>query len=288
MSGPLTVASNGLLQVTGGITFPAPITNAGTVVWTGGATWYMRAPFENLSGALFDWQGDGSLYHDQTGWWFDNAGTFRKSAGSGWGYMSMPFRNTGTVQGQSGTLQFYYTCQNSSTMESLAGLVLFNAYSETSSANLAVSLGGTAPSAYGHLDFVNAPTFIGQFTVRTHNGFRPNAGDAFVVLSYPSATVRFICLNGLDLGGGILLLPEFRPTKLTLTATAYTPGPLPQLFVSRAPGGVRITWPLGFPGWKLLSTTNLTSPVWVELPVQCGNQALVPWSGPMAFFRLVQ
>jgi len=96
------------------------------------------------------------------------------------------------------------------------------------------------------------------------------------------------CLNGLDLGGGILLVPSFSSTRLTLTATTYTVTDRPQLFISRAPGAVRLTWPLGFPGWKLLTTTNLTAPVWVEAPIQCGNQALVPIRGPMAFFQMTQ
>lgn len=71
--------------------------------------------------------------------------------------------------------------------------------------------------------------------------------------------------------------------SMTITGTDR-----PQLFISRAPGAVRLTWPLGFPGWKLLTTTNRTAPVWVEAPIQCGHQALVPIRGPMAFFQMTQ
>lgn len=288
VSGPLTVAGGGVMQLGGANAFQGPITNAGTVVWTGGAIWYMQTPFVNLYGALFDWQGDREMYDPAGTSWFLNEGTFRKSAGS-YGHVSIAFRNTGTVQLESGWMRFNSRLDNAGTLEAVGGTLGCSAvYAETASANLVVSLGGTATSAYGHLDFANAPTFNGQFTVRTHNGFRPAGGDAFVVLTYPSATTTFTCLNGLDLGGGILLVPSFSPTKLTLTATTYTVTDRPQLFISRAPGAVRLTWQLGFPGWKLLTTTNLTAPVWVEAPIQCGNQALVPIREPMAFFQLAQ
>jgi hypothetical protein len=290
LQGFLTIASSGVLYLadTNTKSFCGVLTNAGQVQFSGtgtigrrfgivGMCGYSSPGTVNTVGALFELQGDQSLY-GTAGMggtaWFTNAGTLRKSGGGGLSEVgessaALAFRNGGTAEAFSGTLRF----QN---------------YTEAPTATLAVALGGTTTNDYGRLAFLNAATFLGQFTVSTRNGFRPNPGDTFEVLTYPSATVGFVCLNGLDLGGGILLVPEFKPTKLTLTATAYTPGPLPQLFVSRDPGGVRITWPLGFSSWKLLSTTNLTSPIWVELPVQCGNQALVPWSGPVAFFRLVR
>jgi len=136
-------------------------------------------------------------------------------------------------------------------------------------AKLAISLGSTAPgSDYGHIHFSNPLIMIGTFSVSTRSGFVPSPGDTFDVLSYPSATNEFTCFSGLDLGGGVLLLP--------------------QLFITRSPTGVRVTWPLGFPGWVLQSTTNLSSTNWSSVSAQCDNQALLPVTAPKQFFRLSQ
>ena len=129
----------------------------------------------------------------------------------------------------------------------------------------------------------------GNFAVSTRNGYRPNPGDTFMVLSYPSATNEFTCLNGLDLGGGVLLLPQYTPTSLTLTATTYaTNNAQPELFISRSTTGLRVTWPLGFPGWVLQSTTNPAASFWSPVSVPCDNQALLPVTAPWQFFRLKQ
>jgi hypothetical protein len=228
----------------------------------------------NETGAVFEFLGDQTVYgiggYGATAF-FTNAGTVRKSGGSGVARMGdtspVAFHNAGVVEVRSGTLEFAQ-------------------YSNSPTANLVVSLGGPTTNDYGCLAFLNPPTFLGQFTVSARNGFRPSPGDKFEVLRYPSATVNFTCLNGLDLGGGMLLLPEFEPAKLTLTAMAYTPGPVPQLFISREPGGLRLIWPQGFPGWALLTATNLTSPVWLPLSLQCENGAVVPRTASEQYFRL--
>jgi hypothetical protein len=78
---------------------------------------------------------------------FDNAETPLKSGGNGTtqiGYPGFPiyFTNTGTVAAETGTILFE------------------TSYSDTLSANLSISLGGSLPgSGYGQIHFANPPTF---------------------------------------------------------------------------------------------------------------------------------
>ncbi len=106
-------------------------------------------------------------------------------------------------------------------------------------------------------------------------------------LSYPSATNFFTCLDGLGLGGGIIVQPHFEPKGLTLLAVAYsTNASQPQLFINLSPGGVEIIWPESFLTWTLQSTTILSSTAWTAVSNACGNQTVVPTSAPRQYFIL--
>ena len=164
-------------------------------------------------------------------------------------------------------------------------------YSDSSSANLLLSIGGTAPGdEYGHISFSTPLAANGTLSVSTRNGFLPSPGESFKLLSYPAATNNFGCLVGLDLGGGILLQPEFRSGNLALLARAYTTNAhMPQLFISPALGGMAIIiWPVGLSDWSLQSATNLSWHACLPLPITCSNQALVPNNTLQQYFRLQQ
>jgi formylglycine-generating enzyme len=276
-NGSLTVASNAVLNVSGSDYkyLYAPLTNSGTINWTGTGQWWLLgqygATINNTPGGLFDIQSDSTLFPAYVPAVFNNAGTVRKSAGTGTSTIGLNFNNTGMVAVLQGTLNFQ------------------GQYSENPSANLAISLSGTTPSSgYGNISFSISPTFYGTFTVNAGNGYLPSPGTVFQVLNYPSFTNSFTCLGGLDLGGGILLQPQFSATGLTLLATSYTMNASqPKLFISPTLGGVAITWPDGFPDWTLQSTTNLSSPAWTAVPDACGNQAVLPVSSPRQYFRLM-
>src|SRR5438477_9508053 len=64
-------------------------------------TLFRSLTINNLAGGVFDVQGDGAMSGSLT---FNNAGTFRKSAGNAeTGFYNAVFNNTGTVEVQSGT-----------------------------------------------------------------------------------------------------------------------------------------------------------------------------------------
>ena len=131
----------------------------------------------------------------------------------------------------------------------------------------------------------------GVFTVSLSGTFRPSPGDVFSVLSYRSATNEFVCYGGLDLGDGVMLVPDFGKTAMKLKATPYAASSsTPSLFIGRSLGGVSVFWNTGYTGWSLESTTNLISPNWLPIPASagCANQVVVPSAEAEQYFRLKQ
>lgn len=91
------------------------------------------AALNNTVGAVYDFQGDGSFgagyqwpgLYNAPGV-VNNAGTFRKSGGTGESYIAnyVAFHNAGTVEVTSGTLRFYSTFEQTAGESTLAGVTL--------------------------------------------------------------------------------------------------------------------------------------------------------------------
>ena len=114
VTGPLTIASGGVLNISGSVTLENVLTNAGTVTMTGAAnvtvynnnSTYLGGVY-NLAAALWDIQTNANIYCACYGnEFFNNAGTFRKSGGSSQSTVTVPFTNTGTVTNLISTLSF--------------------------------------------------------------------------------------------------------------------------------------------------------------------------------------
>ena len=249
ISGPLTVATGAVLNIRGtGEIYPGVITNAGTVVWSGsGALWNYGHDFYNLPGALMELRNDQG-YNGQGV--FHNAGLVRKTAGNGVSSLNLPFDNSGAVEAQSGIISFQ------------------GGYSNSPAANLTVALSDPSTGAgAGQITFGQPVILSGGFSVKTLNGFRSPPGSGFQVLRYPSSTNLFDAMNGLDLGAGLLLRPQFTLDGTALTATVYSQGPMPQLFISRSPTGILVMWPLDYQDWTLCLSTNCESVEFTHLPL---------------------
>jgi hypothetical protein len=164
--------------------------------------------FWNQAGALYDIQSGSSIASVAQPAIFHNAGTLRKSANSGTSGIGVNLDNTGTILAQVGVI------------------AIQGSYTESSAATLAVSLAGLTPgTGFGKIQFSAAPAFAGKFSLSTLNGYRPNSGDSFLVISYPSFTGGFTSFSGLDLGGGLQLTPNLAASGLTLVAGGpATPG----------------------------------------------------------------
>jgi RHS repeat-associated protein len=109
-SGNLTIPPAASLTISGGATLNGrTIVNQGTTTWTGtsGMTWAFGAQFVNSG--TFTVQNDQSIFFFGPGATpiFSNSGTFVKAAGTGTTtFDNIPFNNTGTVNAQSGTIDF--------------------------------------------------------------------------------------------------------------------------------------------------------------------------------------
>ena len=112
---PLTIATNGVLNIVGGpVSLAGPLTNAGTVNWTAG-TFYLYScsqnagPIVNLAGAQWNINCDQALNPycaTPAGAYFQNAGTVTKSGTTGITSIGVPFNNTGTLTASAGSLKF--------------------------------------------------------------------------------------------------------------------------------------------------------------------------------------
>jgi hypothetical protein len=103
-NGGLTISGTGVKPLNGGT-----LLNNGTATWSGSGqiTAINNAIFSNAPSALLDLQADGVAFGTFAGApALINAGTLRKSAGSGTSSINLACTNFGLVQGNTGTLSF--------------------------------------------------------------------------------------------------------------------------------------------------------------------------------------
>ncbi len=272
MSGTLSVGANGLLTLNAPGSLEGTVVNQGRILWPAGPAaswrWEDGATLENRAGGLFEIQGDHRLYAGGIGMRIDNAGTWRKSQG------------TSAMR-----IDPNFSFQNSGSVEVQSGMILFQgAYLASPSAILLVQLGGeTEGVGYAQAQFGKPLGLAGTFGVTLAEGYMPRVGARFGVLEYPSRAGSFANLTGLDLGGGIHLVPQFTSTGLALLATN---GVLPSVGISIEPGSLRVTWPAEDSGWRLYSATNLIAPDWKLVPLPAGSTVDLLPAHPQEFYRL--
>jgi len=155
--------------------------NGGTTTWTGaGVISLNNCVITNRVGALFNaanaapiqWLG-GSPH-------VDNAGTFRKSVGTGTTTISgsVAFTNYGTVDIQS-------------------GIVAMNGgFTSVSNALLNCAIGGKTPgTTYGQLQVSGTVVLNGSLSVNLTNGYFPTANDSFTLVSAGTRINTFASFN---------------------------------------------------------------------------------------------
>ena len=129
----------------------------------------------------------------------------------------------GTLSG-SGTI--IGTVVNSGQIELTSLLTIQGNYTQTAQGTLNIAIGGTtAGTDYGQLNVTGLATLNGTLNVALTNGYLPNAGDSFQVLLFGSVSGDFAAENGLNLGSGLQLDPEYSASGLTLVTMAGTPPP---------------------------------------------------------------
>jgi hypothetical protein len=94
-------------------------------------------------------------------------------------------------------------------------LTIVGDYTQTSGGTLVIEIGGlNSGTDFDQLNVTGQATLDGTLTVNLINGFVPNSGDGFTVLTFGSATGAFASING----DGPLFTPTFDPADVTLVA----------------------------------------------------------------------
>ncbi|MDP3147781.1 MAG: T9SS type A sorting domain-containing protein [Ignavibacteria bacterium] len=187
------ISSTGILNISGSEAKSfrysgGSIYNSGTINWTGtGAIRGGSNYFVNQSGGIFNALNDASIYYDYGGGGgitFNNAGTFRKSTGSGTTtFTSTTFNNTGTVEVQTGTLALSGGGTHTGSFSISSGKTL--SFAETHSIGEGASLtgSGTAQVTGGTVNFTgttNGATIASTITFNFSSGNLGGSGKLTV------------------------------------------------------------------------------------------------------------
>jgi hypothetical protein len=96
-----------------------------------------------------------------------------------------------------------------------------SAYTQTASGALAIEIGGLTPGTQcGQLNIGNGGTaqLGGALNVTFINGFLPALGESFSVVNFDSGSGTFATVNGNLAGNGLVLVPRYSGTNVSLVA----------------------------------------------------------------------
>ena len=198
VGGSLAVAQGGVLNITNNTTYyiQGSLTNNGTVNWSAGSIYGYGPPSYNgliYNAGLWNEQFDGSLTLASGTPAFINAGTFRKSGGTGISYVYWNFTNRfGILDAQTNTL-------------SLAGN-----YDLTGGT---LNFGISSLTGYGIIDLSGSPaTLTGTLSANFNAGFLPAVNNSWKIINYTTSSGVFSQTN----------LPPIAVWQVTSNATSLT------------------------------------------------------------------
>jgi CARDB/Immunoglobulin I-set domain len=215
----LTVATNGLLVVqnSGDDPIYGILTNAGTIrLVSGNLDLYAcccgnQGALINLPGGLVDFQADVSIDQCGGGSIF-NGGTFRKSVGTNTTTISAPFNCTGTVDAETGSMNFY------------GGFVLNGSL---------LNFGISGPTNFGMINVAGTANLDGAVSAALLNGYVPAVGTPFQVMNFGGTNGGFTDYSGLAVGSGVVFTPVLTSTSLTLDTAATNFTALAPIIISQ-------------------------------------------------------
>jgi hypothetical protein len=250
------------MNFNGGVTFVNALTNAGTVNWLGSTANFNGCAgaglIVNLAGAVWNIQCDQAFSINGCtpsggNFSFQNFGTVEKTASTGTTSIQIPFYNSGTIDGELGTIQL-------SGEYTLAGGML--------------DFGINSLTSFGQVSIPGNATLSGALRVHLNNGYAPTLGNSFALLTYGSESGIFAPLN---LPSNIGWQTNYGSTQFTLTVLGVGPVLIPSLVTNTAPNQAP-EFVFQFTGstnnfYVVLASTNLALPFsnWQNL----GNASLL-------------
>ena len=199
------------------------VNNFGTIAETAGTLWTTGSPtITNQFGAVYDLQGDVNIQQAYGGNpVFNNAGTFKKSAGTGTSHVSgITFNNTGSVEVDSGTLVIGQLAMlgSSSSLVVNSGTLRI-----TAAAAPSVETGATATVAFGAtLELVGT---VSPLTDSSNNAKRADVMNAGTLQIDSGSTqqVGKIDPDG-GMGGTVVVADSARLTAQQIVQSTLTIG----------------------------------------------------------------
>jgi hypothetical protein len=243
-SGATTIGSGGSLVISGAVLKffgQRTINNDGTANLSGGDIYSgSGATFNNQAGGVFDVQGDANFLDNQGGpATFNNAGTFKKSRGTGTTSITAAFNNSGELDAQSGVI------------------ALQGANSLANGTKMSFGLGGSAGN--GSISLSGAASFAGSLSVNLNGFFWPAAGSSFNLLNYTSETGVLFTNTTLPAPGYLTWQTNYNATAFALSVIAHTATNIvsTNLHVSTLNGtNILLQWPGDHTGWRVQGQTN--------------------------------
>ena len=250
VSGSLTVAANGVLDVVGSGNFQieGPLTNNGTVNWLGGTVQVINNNTPSYKGAIWNQAGaqwfiqcSGQVLDDDVGTGyeiFNNAGLLCKTNISGTTTVYTVLNNsTGTADAEIGTIDFNggYTLGAGSTL----------------------SFGLNSIASFGQISLPNTAALNGTLRAHLNDGYVPAVSSAFTILSYGAFTGGF---NNTNLPSAVTWQTTYGSTALTIKVLGLGPT-IPALSVLSRPPDMVLSWPTNASTFVLNRTASLRLPI---------------------------
>jgi hypothetical protein len=182
----------------------------------------------------------------------------------------------------------------------LGVLTVSGTFAEYMNGKITIEIGGTRPGIdFDQIRVLRGVGLQGLLKVVLTNGFTPQLGDRFEIVTHTNALVctntvqNFSRISGTDLGDGLVLLPEYSPTNLVLVVTN---APANNFYVIRNPADrtrhhIRF---YGSPGTNYLLQASTTLTDWIDVVrseepidfIDYMNLQADSWRYPYRFFRV--
>jgi hypothetical protein len=166
-------------------------------------------------------------------------------------------------------------------------LAINGKYEQLLGGRMEFELAGNTPGTdQSRLNIAGTATLRGSIGLHWGEGYLPEPGTDFPVMTFASRQGEFCCFdNFLLLGQGRRLTPVYSATSLTL-ATSTAPEPTAVPLRVTVEGGALVCWPVEFSGYELYWSTNLSRTNWTLLPDATNHFLESPPLAREKFFRL--
>lgn len=171
-----------------------------------------------------------------TGSYTQNGGSIALAGGTV--NMSSPLNIQGGTLSGTGTINGSVTNSGGQVSPgSSPGILTINGnYTQSPTGTLNIEIAGLTPgSGYDRLRVLGTASLSGTLAITTQNGYLPDIGDAFQVLTATTRTGTFPTVIGDSIGSGRFYVPAYNPSEVTLSVSAAQATPTSTPTITNSP-----------------------------------------------------